>query len=365
MNGSKKRVIVGLSGGVDSSVAAHLLIQQGFQVEGLFMKNWEQDDNDHYCASSDDLRDAKGVADLLNIPLHTVNFADEYWDNVFAHCLKEFKLGRTPNPDVLCNREIKFNTFLDYACQLGANYMATGHYAQNSQEDNQQYCLKKGLDPNKDQSYFLYHLNQSILPKVLFPIGDLDKINVRQIAKDLGLPTAEKKDSTGICFIGKRKFKTFLEKFIPAQPGPIETPDKKVLGQHSGLMFYTLGQRQGLNIGGQKASEGLPWYVVAKDIARNALVIAEGDNHPLLFKNTLQAEGVHWITPTLTNIATTASLSCHAKIRYRQIDQACQLDYLGEDRYQVTFEHLQRAITPGQSIVFYQEDICLGGGIIQ
>jgi len=365
MNGSKKRVIVGLSGGVDSSVAAHLLIQQGFQVEGLFMKNWEQDDNDHYCASAEDLNDAQSVANTLNIPLHSINFAHEYWDNVFAHCLQEFKLGRTPNPDVLCNREIKFNTFLDYACQLGADYIATGHYAQNIQDDTQAYQLKKGLDPNKGQSYFLYHLNQSVLAKALFPIGALNKTTVRQIAEDLGLSTAAKKDSTGICFIGKRKFKTFLEQFIPAQPGPIETPDKKILGQHDGLMFYTLGQRQGLNIGGQKASAGLPWYVVAKDIARNALIIAEGDNHPLLFKPTLQAEGVHWITPTLTQTATTHSLSCQAKIRYRQTDQACQIDYLGEDRYQVTFEQPQRAITPGQSIVFYQQDICLGGGIIQ
>jgi len=360
MNVNKKRVLVGLSGGVDSSVAAYLLQQAGFQVEGLFMKNWEADDTDTYCASQQDFEDAKAVAETLSIPLHTINFSEEYWDKVFSYCLAEFRLGRTPNPDVLCNREIKFSTFLEHALSLGMDYMATGHYAQNIQTHTN-YLLKKGLDANKDQSYFLYYLNQDILPKALFPVGALDKTRVRQIAIDAKLPTAHKKDSTGICFIGKRKFKTFLEKFIPAQPGSIETPDKKSLGKHEGLMFYTLGQRQGLNIGGQKDSEGHPWYVVGKDIIRNVLIVAEGIDNPLLFNNSLQAAEVHWIGEKPLQFPFAAS----AKIRYRQPDQACVIEQGENDLYHVTFANPQRAITPGQSIVFYAEDVCVGGGIIQ
>lgn len=355
-----KRVIVGLSGGVDSSVAALLLLEQGFQVEGLFMKNWEEDDKDGHCPATQDLLDAQQVCDTLKIPLHTINFSQEYWDTVFEHSLDEFRLGRTPNPDILCNREIKFKSFLNYALDLGADFMATGHYARIAAHPTG-YQLHKAEDLNKDQSYFLYTLEQQALSKSLFPIGHLNKPTVRALAKKAGFPNSDKKDSTGICFIGERKFKAFLSQYMPAEPGPIETPDQKVLGQHDGLMFYTLGQRQGLGIGGRAQGKNDPWYVVGKDRARNALIVVEGDSHPLLYGQTLKAQQIHWIA----DISPQTPFECTAKIRYRQIEEPATVEQHDQDTYTVSFKNPQRAITPGQSVVFYQNTVCLGGGIIQ
>jgi tRNA-specific 2-thiouridylase len=355
------RIIVGLSGGVDSAVAALLLQKQGFAVEGLFMKNWAEDDNDEHCPATQDLADAKQICDQLNIPLHTINFSTEYWNNVFAHCLTEYRLGRTPNPDILCNREIKFKTFLDYALSLGADYIATGHYADISHNE-QGYHLHKAKDLNKDQSYFLYTLNQRALSKTMFPIAHLEKPFVRQLATEAHFKNSDKKDSTGICFIGERKFKTFLQSYLPAQPGNIETPDGKIMGTHDGLMFYTLGQRQGLGIGGQQKGDNAPWYVAQKDLVRNVLVVTEGHHHPLLYANTLKAAELHWITHPPQK----SHFQCHAKIRYRQIDEPAWVE-IQDDGTQcmVKFEKPQRAITPGQSIVFYEDTVCLGGGVIQ
>jgi tRNA-specific 2-thiouridylase len=351
-----QKIIVGMSGGVDSSVSALLLKQQGYEVEGLFMKNWEEEDNENKCSADQDLLDAQAVCLKLGIRFHTINFATEYWDRVFTYFLQEYKAGRTPNPDIMCNKEIKFNAFLNYAFELGADYIATGHYARHLITDDQSFLLK-GLDPNKDQSYFLHALNQRQLKNVLFPVGELPKTEVRKIAEQHGLRNYAKKDSTGICFIGERKFKNFLQQYLPAQPGNIETPEKKVLGQHQGLMFHTIGQRQGLGIGGIKDSAESAWYVLEKDLKRNVLIVGQGNNHPLLFKSSLMVEQLTWISdhpPILP-------LHCRAKIRYRQEDQACVLRENGE----VNFEFPQRAVTPGQSIVFYEGDICLGGGIIQ
>lgn len=360
INSKAKRIIVGLSGGVDSSVAALLLLKQGFQVEGLFMKNWDEDNNDTHCPATQDLADAKLVCDKLNIPLHTINFSTEYWDNVFEHALTEYRLGRTPNPDILCNREIKFKTFLDYALSLGADYIATGHYAAISANDNT-FKLHKAKDLNKDQSYFLYTLGQKALSKSLFPIADLEKPMVRKLAQEAGFPNCDKKDSTGICFIGERKFKSFLNTYLPAQPGNMETPDGKKVGQHDGLMFYTLGQRQGLGIGGRQNGDNAPWYVVGKDLARNILIVAEGDNHPLLYANTLSANQLHWVIGK----APQTQFECSAKIRYRQIEEPATVTMLDNTQCKVTFKNPQRAITPGQSVVFYHDTVCLGGGIIQ
>lgn len=361
INTKAKRVIVGLSGGVDSSVAALLLREQGFQVEGLFMKNWEEDDSDDNCPATKDLADAKQVCENLDIPLHTINFSNQYWDNVFEHALTEYQLGRTPNPDILCNREIKFKTFLDYALSLGADYIATGHYAAVSANENT-FQLHKAADLNKDQSYFLYTLNQHALSKTLFPIAHLDKPVVRKLAKAAGFPNSDKKDSTGLCFIGERKFKTFLKSYLPTQPGNMETPDRKIVGKHDGLMFYTLGQRQGLGIGGRQDGDNAPWYVVGKDIARNVLIVVEGDNHPLLYANALIANQLHWVTGG----APDTHFNCTAKIRYRQTEEPATVEMLDNNtKCRVTFDRPQRAITPGQSVVFYHETICLGGGIIQ
>lgn len=354
----KPRVIVGLSGGVDSSVAALRLLQQGYRVEGLFMKNWEDDDDAQYCAAKEDMLDAMAVADKLGIEFHYANFAREYWDRVFAYFLQEYQAGRTPNPDILCNREIKFRAFLDHAQHLGADLIATGHYAQtiSTSEGTQ---LARGDDPNKDQSYFLHAVSQQALAKSLFPLGALQKTQVREIAEQAGLITANKKDSTGICFIGERRFADFLKNYLPAQPGPIESPDGRVLGEHQGLMYHTIGQRQGLNIGGREDSSGEPWYVAGKDLSRNTLIAVQGKNHPALFAHGLIAAGIHWINQPDTSQPLTA------KIRYRQPDQAIVIESINADAIQVRFNTPQRAITPGQSIVFYQGAYCLGGGVIQ
>lgn len=356
---SRKHIIVGMSGGVDSSVAALLLKQQGYHVEGVFMKNWEGDDTDTYCPASADMADAQAVCDLIGIELFRVNFAAEYWESVFTHFLAEYRAGRTPNPDVLCNKEIKFNAFLHYAKQRGADYIATGHYARSQQKNDQTYLLK-ARDMQKDQSYFLHLLAQEQLNQSLFPLGYLNKLSVRAIAASAGFPNHQKKDSTGICFIGERKFKNFLSEYLPAQPGDIETTEGKKIGTHDGLMFYTLGQRQGLKIGGQKNSLASPWYVVHKDLERNTLIVAQGQTHKWLHTRTLFAKQIHWINGCCDNFP----FKTNAKTRYRQGDQACTITQLADDYYQVDFEQPQRAITPGQSVVFYRDTICLGGGII-
>jgi len=353
-----EKIIVGMSGGVDSSVAALLLKQQGYEVHGLFMKNWEEDDTNNYCSAAKDLQDAQLVCQQLDIPLHTVNFSTEYWDNVFSLFLQEYQAGRTPNPDILCNREIKFKVFLAHALQLGGSAIATGHYVRSTKHEY--YQLLKGCDLNKDQSYFLYTLTQDQLANSLFPIGDLPKQQVRFLAEKAQLPTHQKKDSTGICFIGERPFKEFLARFLPAQPGSIETPEGQHLGQHQGIMYYTLGQRQGLGIGGQTVGSGEAWYVAAKDVAANRLIVVQGHEHPLLFCKILSAQQIHWITEKPASLP----YRCTAKVRYRQTDQACTITQLTEDHCRVEFDQPQRAVTPGQSIVFYQQAQCLGGAVI-
>lgn len=356
---STQKVIVGMSGGVDSSVSALLLQQQGYQVEGLFMKNWDEDDGTEYCTAKDDLADAQKVCDKLGIYLHTANFASEYWDNVFEHFLAEYKAGRTPNPDILCNREIKFKAFLDYALLLGADFIATGHYTRRS-SDPECAQLLKGLDNNKDQSYFLHAVAGDQIAKTLFPIGDMEKPAVRLLAQKYDLITHNKKDSTGICFIGERRFKDFLERYLPAQPGEVCDTQNNPMGQHTGLMYHTIGQRQGLGIGGVSGGGEEPWYVVDKDVANNRLIVAQGAQHPRLFKQGLALSHIHWISGN----APTLPFSCKAKTRYRQEDQLCTIEVVKEG-YRVLFDTPQRAITPGQSVVFYQEDICLGGGVIE
>lgn len=356
-----KNIIVGMSGGVDSSVTALKLLEQGHKVTGLFMKNWDEDDGTEFCTAMEDLADAQQVCDKLGIELKTVNFATEYWDEVFEVFLSEFKAGRTPNPDILCNKHVKFKAFLNYAIEdLGAEYIATGHYAQ-VKEDNGNFSLVKGVDPNKEQSYFLYTLGQKALSKTLFPIGEMYKPELRAMAKRAGFDNHKKKDSTGICFIGERKFTEFLQRYLPTQPGEMRTPEGQYIAQHQGLMYYTLGQRQGLGIGGVKNAPDEPWYVLDKDLDNNILLVGQGHDHPLMLHNTLEAGQLDWCN----NRPLTETISCKAKTRYRQADQACTLEPLDNGRCKVSFETPQRAITPGQSVVFYMDDVCLGGGIIE
>jgi len=355
-----RNIIVGLSGGVDSSVAAHLLQNKQTTVRGLFMKNWEEDDTEEYCTATEDLSDAQAVADKLGIELLTMNFASEYWERVFEHFLTEYRAGRTPNPDILCNKEIKFRAFLDHALEHGADKIATGHYARINEVDGL-FQLLRGVDNNKDQSYFLYTLNQHQLSHSLFPVGELEKPRVREIAQQLELVTHDKKDSTGICFIGERRFKDFLARYLPAQPGEIQTPDGEVIGRHNGLMYHTLGQRQGLGIGGLKNYSEEPWFVAHKDLENNILTAVQGHDHPLLFSNQLTASQLHWVSGT----APITGEPISAKVRYRQVDQSCIITHINHEIAEVQFAEPQRAVTPGQSIVFYDNERCLGGGIIE
>ncbi len=351
------KIIIGLSGGVDSSVAALLLLEQGFEVEALFMKNWEEDDTDSHCTAEQDLSDAQKVADKLGIKLHTVNFSSDYWEDVFEHFLQEHKKGRTPNPDVLCNQKIKFKAFLDFALDLGADKIATGHYARIREEAGL-FQLKTGLDNNKDQSYFLHLLNQYQLSKSLFPLGEINKNTVRKIATENDFVTANKKDSTGICFIGERPFSEFLQTYLPKQQGDIVNENGQFIKHHQGLAFYTIGQRKGLEIGGGFGESGEPWFVADKRLESNELLVVQGDS-PLLYHTSLNASNPHWIATKPK-----FPLKCKAKIRYRQASQNCTID-IENNAIKVTFKQPQRAITPGQSIVFYTDDVCLGGAIIE
>lgn len=353
-------VVVGMSGGVDSAVAALLLKEQGYDVQCVFMKNWEDDDDEFYCSSEEDYNDALQVCDILDISLHSVNFSKEYRENVFSYFLTEYKLGRTPNPDILCNKEIKFKFFLDYAVKLGAEKIATGHYAVLKKDDSK-FHLFKGIDNNKDQSYFLYLLGQKELSKTIFPLGDITKDEVRQIAEQNNFANHDKKDSTGICFIGERDFKAFLQQYLPAQPGDIINTDGKIIGKHDGLMYYTLGQRKGIGVGGGHGKTEEPWYVVKKDLENNHLIIGQGHNHPGLYSKQITAGQLHWIAEEPNNFP----FECSAKIRYRQKNQKCTITNIENEIAIIKFTVNQFAPAPGQSIVFYKNDECLGGGIIE
>jgi tRNA-specific 2-thiouridylase len=361
-----ERVVVGMSGGVDSSVAALLLKRQGYDVVGLFMKNWEDDDSEEYCSTRQDLIDAAAAADVIGIPLEAVNFADEYKERVFASFLAEYAAGRTPNPDVLCNAEIKFKAFLDHAMDLGASRIATGHYAQLREhkldEENgaSLFELLRATDGTKDQSYFLHRLTQGQLARVMFPIGNIRKTEVRRIAAEAHLPNHAKKDSTGICFIGERPFREFLNRYLPRDPGSIVTPEGKRIGEHIGLAFYTIGQRKGIGIGGRKDSAGEPWYVAAKDTHENTLTVVQGHDHPLLMKRELSAQDASWIAGDAPAKGATHS----AKTRYRQADSACYVARSEGDTLTLEFARPQWAVTPGQSVVLYDGAVCLGGAVI-
>jgi tRNA-specific 2-thiouridylase len=358
-------VVVGLSGGVDSAVSAHLLKQQGHEVVAIFMKNWEDDDDDAYCSSRQDFLDAASVADVLGIEIEHVNFAADYKDRVFAEFLREYQAGRTPNPDVLCNAEIKFKAFLDHALRLGAEKIATGHYAR-VRERAGSFELLKGLDPLKDQSFFLHRLNQQQLAKTLFPVGELPKTEVRRIAAEIGLPNAKKKDSTGICFIGERPFREFLNRYLANTPGPIKDDRGRVIGEHVGLSFYTLGQRKGIGIGGVKESRSVkggsehePWFVARKDMARNTLHVVQGHDHPWLLSHRLVADDASWVAGVAPPAAPLA-----AKTRYRQADSPCTIATGATGNFELHFAEAQWAVTPGQSAVLYDGEVCLGGGVI-
>ena len=369
----KCKVVIGLSGGVDSAVAAYLLKKQGHEVHAIFMKNWEDDDNDTYCSSNEDFVDAVAVADVLGIEIEHVNFSADYKDRVFAEFLKEYKAGRTPNPDILCNAEIKFKAFLDHALRLGAEKIATGHYARVLETSNG-YKLLKGLDADKDQSYFLHRLNQTQLSKTLFPVGEMKKTDLRALAHDIGLPNAKKKDSTGICFIGERPFRAFLNQYIAAKPGPIKNELNQIIGQHVGLSFYTLGQRQGLGIGGVKENGRLatsgekkddhhaPWFVAFKDMKRNTLYAVQGHDHPALLSDALSAQDLSWTSGEAVPNFSSSTLT--AKTRYRQVDASCTVQSVSEQLLNLNFAQPQWAVTPGQSVVLYNGDECLGGGVI-
>jgi tRNA-specific 2-thiouridylase len=354
------KIVVGLSGGVDSAVAALLLKRAGHDVVGLFMKNWEDDDDDAYCSTREDLIDAVSAAETIGIDIEAVNFAAEYKERVFASFLAEYRAGRTPNPDVLCNAEIKFKAFLDHAVAMGAQRIATGHYARVEARDGG-YALLKGLDPTKDQSYFLHRLNQAQLAKTLFPVGHLHKTEVRRIAREAGLPNHAKRDSTGICFIGERPFREFLARYLPREPGPMVTPEGERVGEHQGLMYYTLGQRQGLGIGGRRDGGVEPWYVAGKDPATNTLTVVQGHDHALLLKRRLGAAGASWIAG---EPPAEEGPALGAKTRYRQADAACDLTIAGRDAFELEFAAPQWAVTPGQSAVVYRGEVCLGGGVI-
>ena len=354
------KIVVGLSGGVDSAVAALLLKRAGHDVVGMFMKNWEDDDDGEYCSTREDLVDAVAAAETIGIEVEAVNFAAEYKERVFASFLAEYRAGRTPNPDVLCNAEIKFKAFLDHAMALGADRIATGHYAR-VEERGGRFVLLRGVDPGKDQSYFLHRLNQAQLARTLFPIGHLHKSEVRRIAREAGLANHAKRDSTGICFIGERPFREFLGRYLPKEPGPMVTPEGRHVGEHQGLMYYTIGQRQGLGIGGRREGGGEPWYVAGKDLAANALTVVQGHDHELLLRRNLEALDASWIAGAAPDVEGDLG----AKTRYRQADSACALQVAATDRFALDFTAPQWAVTPGQSAVLYRGDECLGGGVIR
>ena len=354
------RIVVGMSGGVDSSVAALLLKRRGFDVVGLFMKNWEEDDDDEYCSTRQDLVDCASVAETIGIELEAVNFSAEYKERVFGAFLAEYSAGRTPNPDVLCNAEIKFKAFLDHAVALGAKHIATGHYAR-VRESAGRFELLKAVDSAKDQSYFLHRLTQAQLARVVFPVGELRKTEARGIAREAGLHNFAKRGSSGICFIGERPFREFLNRYLPRKPGPMRTPEGKTVGEHIGLSFYTIGQRKGVGIGGLKDSAGRPWYVCGKDLAKNELIVVQGHDHPLLLAQKLRAEDLAWVS----GAAPRARSSYGAKTRYRQTDAACRIDRVDDEDLEVEFSAPQWAVTPGQSVVLYRGETCLGGGVIQ
>jgi tRNA-specific 2-thiouridylase len=361
VNSESAKIMVALSGGVDSSVTAWLLKQQGHRIDGMFMKNWEEDDGDGACTAEADAADAREVADLLGIPFHGRNFSLEYWESVFEHFLDELKAGRTPNPDILCNREIKFKAFIEHAADLDADLIATGHYARRRDNPDGSVSLLKGIDNSKDQSYFLHALDQEQLKRAWFPLGELEKVEVRRLAAQAGIPVAKKKDSTGICFIGERNFDAFIDRYLRSTPGDIVSDRGERIGRHRGLIHYTLGQRKGLAIGGLRDYPESPWFVACKSLADNALVAVQDAHHPWLMSDRLEAVGVNWIRGE----APAAGQKLSAKIRYRQADQACTIVHADGDRLSLAFDTPQRAVTPGQSVVIYDGEECLGGGVIE